>query len=212
MQQILVYADSLTWGIVPTTRNRLPFERRWPGVLEGELLRRGRRVRILEDCLNGRRTMLEDPLLPGRNGLTGLAQKIEMHSPLALVVIMLGTNDFQCVHTHTAWDAAQGIATLVRAIRGAPIEPGMLVPPVLVVVPPALESPKGPIAAKFAGAEKKCAGLAQAYRDVCAALGCTCFDAGTVTTSSRVDGVHLDADQHAVLGRALAEVITPILG
>ena len=84
MQQILVYADSLTWGIVPTTRTRLPFEQRWPGVLEAELTGKGRRVRILEDCLNGRRTVFEDPFLPGRNGLLGLAQKIEMHSPLAL--------------------------------------------------------------------------------------------------------------------------------
>lgn len=212
MQQILVYADSLTWGIVPATRNRLPFEQRWPGVLEADLLKRGRRVRILEDCLNGRRTVFEDPFLPGRNGLTGLAQKIEMHSPLALVAIMLGTNDFQSVHPHTAWHAAQGITTLIHTIRQAPIEPGMPVPPILVVVPPAVQSPKGPIAPKFAGAEQKCVGLSQAYHQACVALDCTCFDAGTVTTSSRVDGVHLDADQHAVLGRALADVIAPMLG
>ena len=211
MQQILVYADSLTWGIVPTTRTRLPFEQRWPGVLEAELTGKGRRVRILEDCLNGRRTVFEDPFLPGRNGLLGLAQKIEMHSPLALVVLMLGTNDFQSVHPHTAWHAAQGVSTLVRTIRQAPIEPGMPVPAILVVVPPVIECPKGPIAAKFEGAGKKCAGLVQAYRDVCAALDCPCFDAGTVTSSSRVDGVHLDVDQHAVLGKALANVVTPLV-
>ena len=34
MKQILVYSDSLTWGIIPGTRNRLPFDRRWPGVME----------------------------------------------------------------------------------------------------------------------------------------------------------------------------------
>ncbi len=26
MQQVLVYSDSLSWGIVPTTRKRLPFD------------------------------------------------------------------------------------------------------------------------------------------------------------------------------------------
>jgi lysophospholipase L1-like esterase len=210
MQQILVYADSLTWGIVPTTRKRLPFHQRWPGVLEEELLRTGRRVRILEDCLNGW-TVFEDSFLPGRNGLQGLAQRIEMHSPLALVVLMLGTNDFQSVHPHTAWHAAQGILTLVRTIRQAPIEPGMPVPPILVVVPPAIQSPKGPVAAKFEGAGAKCAGLAQAYRDACATLDCPCFDAGTVTPSSHVDGVHLDVDQHALLGKALTEVVASII-
>ena len=55
----------------------------------------------------------------GRNGLTGLAQCIEMHAPLALVVLMLGTNDFQSMHPHTAWHSAQGIAALVAAIRSA---------------------------------------------------------------------------------------------
>ncbi|MDE0506443.1 MAG: GDSL family lipase, partial [Candidatus Poribacteria bacterium] len=56
MKQILVYSDSLTWGIIPNTRNRLEFEARWPGVLESALIRNGIPVRVIEDCLNGRRT------------------------------------------------------------------------------------------------------------------------------------------------------------
>lgn len=211
MEQILVYADSLSWGIIPNTRQRLAFQERWPGVLERTLVERGRSIRVLEDCLNGRRTAFEDPFLPGRNGLAGLAQKIEMHSPLALVILMLGTNDFQSVHPHSAWHAAQGIGTLVKAIRQAPIEPGMPVPPVLVVVPPSIRPSKGPMAAKFAGAEVKCAGLAQAYREVCAALDCPVFEAGSVTTSSRVDGIHLDSDQHLLLGKALADVVIGLI-
>jgi lysophospholipase L1-like esterase len=211
MQQLFVYADSLSWGIIPTTRNRLPFNQRWPGVLEGELLRMGKQVRVLEDCLNGRRTVFDDPFLPGRNGLIGLAQKIEMHSPLALTIIMLGTNDFQSVHPHTAWHAAQGVATLVKAVRQAPVEPGMPIPPVLVVVPPPIVTPRGPIAAKFVDAANKSLGLAEAYREVCLLLSCHYFDAGTVTPSSRVDGVHLDADQHSVLGKALSSIVEPII-
>ena len=68
MKQILVYADSLSWGIVPGTRQRQPFDRRWPGVLENRLNRPDSRVRIIEDCLNGRRTVWDDPFKPGRNG------------------------------------------------------------------------------------------------------------------------------------------------
>lgn len=211
MRQILVYADSLSWGIIPATRERLPFAQRWPGVLEATLLRDGHPVRVLEDCLNGRRTVFEDPYLPGRNGLLGLAQKIEMHSPLALTILMLGTNDFQSVHPHTATHAAQGIATLVRAIRAAPVEPGMPIPPVLVVVPPPFGVPRGAIAWKFAGAPEKSGGLASAYREICATLECACFDAGSVTKSSRVDGVHLDPDQHALLGAALAAPVAKLI-
>jgi len=211
MDQILVYADSLSWGIVPDTRRRLPFDARWPGVMEGELGRTGRRVRVIEDCLNGRRTVWDDPFKPGRNGLAGLEQRIEVNSPLALVVLMLGTNDFQSMHPHGAWHAAQGITALVHAIRRAPIEPGMPVPKVLVVAPPPIRTPKGSIAPKFAGADAKCVGLAAAYARVAAELGCRFFDAARVTASSAVDGVHLDAAGHRALGRALAEVVADVL-
>jgi lysophospholipase L1-like esterase len=210
VQHILVYSDSLAWGIIPLSRKRLPFEARWPGVMELALGEAGHPVRVVEDCLNGRRTVWEDPFKPGRNGLAGLAQRIEIHSPLALVILMLGTNDFQSMHPHTAWHAAQGIAALVDVIRRAPIEPGMPVPPVLVVAPPPIVSPRGPIAAKFENAAAKSAGLAAAYGEITAQLGCHFFDAGAVTDASTVDGVHLDADQHQRLGMSLAAFIATL--
>jgi Lysophospholipase L1 and related esterases len=213
MKQILVYADSLTWGIIPNTRKRLAFDQRWPGVMEKRLNASDAGVRVIEDCLNGRRTVWEDPFKPGRNGLQGLAQRIEIHSPLSLVVLMLGTNDFQFCHPYNdPWASAQGIAALVHEIRKAPIEPGMPVPPVLVVAPPLIRLPQGPIAAKFKGAETRCAGLADAYREVAGGLGCPFFDAESITRSSQVDGVHLDADQHEKLGSALADPVRAILG
>jgi len=211
MDQILVYADSLSWGIIPATRERLPFEQRWPGVMEIALGLTGRKVRVIEDCLNGRRTVWDDPFKPGRNGLVGLAQCIESHSPLALVVLMLGTNDFQSTHQNNAWHSSQGILALISAIRTAPIEPGMPVPPILVVAPPAIRTPKGSMASKFDGADQRFAGLSDAYRKVCVEARCHFFDASSVARTSEVDGVHLDADQHLALGRALSSKVTSLL-
>ena len=212
MHHVLVYGDSLTWGIVPNTRKRFPFDERWPGILENKLNELGPRVRLIEDCLNGRRTVWEDPFKPGRNGSEGLSTCIEKHSPLVLVILMLGTNDFQFSHPYNnAWSAAQGIVTMVNEIRKSPIEPGTPIPPILVICPPPICSPKGVLAEKFSGAEQRCAGLADAYRLVCSDLGCHFFDAASVTSSSRVDGIHLDADQHMALGRALADVVAPLL-
>lgn len=210
-QHILVYGDSLSWGIIPNTRRRLPFDLRWPGVMETALSSAGARVRVIEDCLNGRRTVWEDPFKPGRNGQVGLAQRIEIHSPLALVILMLGTNDFQSMHQFDAWHSAQGLRALIATIRTAPIEPGMPIPEILVVAPPPIELPKGPIAPKFAGAEHKCVGLAEAFKQVCDEIGCQFFDAGSVVSSSRVDGVHLDAEQHATLGLALSRLVRELL-
>src|SRR5262245_5896224 len=90
MQQVLVYGDSLSWGIVPNTRRRLSFPERWPGVMERTLVEGGRQVRVIEDCLNGRRTAWDDPFKPGRNALEGVEQRMEINSPLALVILMLG--------------------------------------------------------------------------------------------------------------------------
>jgi len=210
MKHILVYGDSLSWGIIPNTRQRLPFYRRWTGVLEAQLVSGGKKVRVIEDCLNGRRTAWDDPFKPGRNGLSGIGQRIEVNSPLALVIVMLGTNDFQSSHQNDAWHSAQGLAAIVRAIRSAPIEPGMLIPPILIVSPPMI-APKGMIAAKFSGAEVRCVGMAAAQRQIAAEEGCAYLDAASVTISSVVDGVHLDADQHERLGQALASHVAILI-
>ncbi len=207
MDQILVYGDSLSWGIIPGTRERLPFSKRWPGVLEAELQRREVRVRVIEDCLNGRSTVLDEAVRPGRNGLIGLEQRIEVNSPLALVIIMLGVNDFHTGHNFTANDTAQGLGMLVDAIRRAPIEPDMPRPGVLLVAPPPLQASRGPLAAKFVNAEAKSAGLNNFIRDVAKEAGCEFFDAGSVTSTSAVDGVHLDDTQHLALGIALADIV-----
>ena len=171
----------------------------------------GLKVRVIEDCLNGRRTVFEDPYKAGRNGLQGLSQRIEVNSPLALVILMLGTNDFQSMHPHNAWHAAQGIATLVNAIRTAPIEPGMPMPDILVIAPPAIQTAAGPMAEKFAGGDQKCAGLAVAYQQICHDLHCHFFDAGRVVSTSKLDGVHLDQAEHSTLGKAVAEAVKPLL-
>jgi lysophospholipase L1-like esterase len=212
MKQILVYSDSLTWGIIPDTRKRFNFDDRWPGVMENVLNGNGSKYRVIENCLNGRRSAWDDPFKPGRNGLEGVEQVIEMHSPLDLVILMLSTNDFQSVHSHSAWHSAQGIRSLITSIRQAPIEPGMPVPPILLVAPPPIQNPKGSIAPKFEGGDVRCQGLAAELEAVAKELGCLFFDSSSVTSSSEVDGIHLDMEQHHVLGKAIANRVAGALG
>jgi lysophospholipase L1-like esterase len=207
MEQILVYSDSLTWGIIPNTRNRLSFDQRWPGILEASLNSAGKDVRVIENCLNGRRTVWNDPIKEGRDGSQGLAQIIEMHSPLKLVILMLGSNVFQNSHDNNASDSAQGMATLIEIIRQAPIEPGMTIPEILIIAPPPIIEAKGEIVGKFAGAEKRCVGLALELEKIAEQYSASFFNAGGVTDASVVDGIHLDANQHEILGDAVTKVI-----
>lgn len=212
MKHILVYSDSLSWGIIPDTRKRLEFEKRWPGILEDKLNTEKRGFRIIENCLNGRRTVFSDPYKPGRNGLEGLGQVIEYNSPLELVILMLGTNDFQSMHDLNAWHSAQGIRALIHEIQKAPIEPGMSLPKILVVSPPAIQEPKGLIAPKFEGGHIKSQGLSEAFREVSAECGVEFLDAARITQSSQVDGIHLDEEQHSTLGVGISEKVKQILG
>ena len=113
------------------------------------------------------------------------AERFMPYVKYMLLVLMLGTNDFQSIHQFSAAHSAQGLATLIQAIRQAPIEPGMPVPEILVVAPPPIVQPKGSIAPKFEGAAPKSAGLAAALAVVAKERECTFFDAGTVTPTSR---------------------------
>ena len=206
MKQILIYSDSLSWGIIPNTRKRLSFEERWTGVFETELNKGSTTVRVIENCLNGRRTVWSDPFKEGRDGSQGLAQVIEMHSPLELVILMLGTNDFQCMHNNNAWLSAQGTAKLIDIIRSAPIEPEMPIPEIMIVAPPEIIKPKGYIANKFKGAEERYCGLNDELKIIAKENNTAFFDSNTVITASKIDGLHLDMEQHKTLGLALAKV------
>jgi lysophospholipase L1-like esterase len=115
------------------------------------------------------------------------------------------------MHQHNAWHSAQGIGAIVSAIRRAPIEPGMSVPKILVVAPPPIQKAKGAVAPKFEGAEHKAVNLASAFEQVANETGCAFFNAGSVTTTSKVDGVHLDIEQHLALGKAMAKKVKPLL-
>jgi lysophospholipase L1-like esterase len=207
-EQILVYSDSLTWGIIPNTRKRLSFEKRWTGVFENTLNIKGNDVRVIENCLNGRRTVWSDPYKEGRDGSQGLAQVIEMNSPLKLVILMLGTNDFQCTHENNAWLSAQGTVKLINTIRQAPIEPGMSVPEIMIVAPPKIIKPKGIIANKFNNSEKRSIGLAEELEKIAKENSVHYFDAGSVTEASKVDGIHLDEEQHKKLGEAVSNMVS----
>jgi len=211
MKHILIYSDSLTWGIIPNTRKRLEFAKCWPGVFEHTLNIAGHNVRVHENCLNGRRTVWSDPFKEGRDGSKGLAQVIEMHSPLGLVILMLGHNDFQCTHDNSVFLSAQGMAKLIDTIRKAPIEPNMPIPEIMVIAPPLIKNPKGPVANKFLGAEKRGAGINLELAKIAKLNDTHFFDSNTVIQANKEDGIHLDARQHAILGKAVAEAVSVIL-
>ena len=208
MRTVLCYGDSNTWGSDPATRQRFGPDVRWPGVLARAL---GAEYRVIEEGLNGRTTIWDDPIEPHRNGKTYLPPCLESHQPLDLVVIMLGTNDLKQRFGHSASDIAQAAASLgqitrriARTADGAPAQ-------VLLVAPPPV-STLTDLDQMFAGASATSRDFARYYRLEAARQECAFLDAGQVVISSDLDGIHLDVGEHRKLGDAVAAEVRRLVG
>ena len=137
-KQILCFGDSNTWGFCPQSTSvaccRYPFSQRWTGVLQGML---GDGYRIAEEGLNGRTTVFEDPLFPDRRGVDAIDMLVRTHSPLDLVLIMLGTNDMKDHLGTTNHAVARGVRALCEHALSVGAESGKK-PRVLAVSPIAI--------------------------------------------------------------------------
>lgn len=205
---VLCYGDSNTWGYDPRTGGRYPRDSRWPGVLRRAL---GEGYLVIEEGLNGRTTVWDDPIEGYKNGKSYLIPCLETHRPIDLVVIMLGTNDLKMRFSVSAFDIANGAGVLVDVAQRSATGPGGGPPQVLLVAPPPVAKLTG-FAEMFEGAERKSARFAEQYRRVATERRCAFLDASTVIRSSDLDGIHLEAGEHEKLAVAVARKVEAILG
>ena len=108
---VLCYGDSNTWGYDPATQKRYPRNVRWAGVLRRAL---GNGYLVIEEGLNGRTTVWDDPIEGYKNGKEYLVPCLETHKPIDLVIIMLGTNDLKARFHVPACDIAAGAGVAIE--------------------------------------------------------------------------------------------------
>ncbi|MBV1920952.1 MAG: SGNH/GDSL hydrolase family protein [Pseudomonadales bacterium] len=200
---IVIYGDSVSWGIIPNTRNRLPFEKRWGGVLQSEL---GGEYHIIEECLNGRTTQYDDVNRPARNGLEHIQMVLESHSPIDVIIVMLGINDFQDVIGVTSEESACGLRNVIQKIQQNPPEPMKVPPRILVIIPPEIEAPLGVMAEKFSGYSRG-KGSEKMYCKELDGLDVSLLKASEYIALSKIDGIHLDEPEHYILGKEVGKRI-----
>jgi lysophospholipase L1-like esterase len=207
MKRILCFGDSNTWGYDPATQNRMDRDTRWAGVLRNQL---GAEYEVIEEGLNGRTTVWNDPIEGYKNGHDYLIPCLETHRPLDLVVIMLGTNDLKKRFSLSAYDIAQGAGVLVRVVQQSAAGYAGEPPHVLLMAPPVVTRLTA-FAEMFEGADAKSTGFARHYAAVATMMGCEFLDAGSLIRSSDLDGIHFEAREHATLAKAVAEKVKEIL-
>lgn len=204
MKTILCYGDSNTWGAVPGGHDeRYPRDIRWTGILQTLLQDE---FYVVEEGLNGRTTVLDDPVEEGRNGKRYLLPCLRTHMPVDLVILMLGTNDLKKRFSFTPYDVARGVASLIQIIYASVTGPAGQ-PPRVIVACPAPFADLGEDPGEFEDGVEKSRRLAAYYAARAKEYDCAFLDAGQYIHSSRVDGIHLEADQHDILAEVMARVV-----
>ena len=207
MRTILCYGDSNTWGYDPATGERFGPDGRWPGVLAREL---GEGYRVIEEGLNGRTTVWDDPIDAHRNGREYLVPCLESHAPLDLVVIALGVNDLKARLALSASDIADGAGALVETVQRSATGPDGGAPAVLLLAPPPVGD-LGDSSEMFEGAREKSRGFPKQYARVADKYGCGLLDLAGVVSPSAIDGVHFEAEEHEKIGREVGKRVKGVL-
>ena len=201
MYAVLCYGDSNTYGRDAVSKGRLERNIRWPGVLQ-QLL--GEEYYVIEEGLNGRTTVWDDPVRGQnkRNGSLYLLPCLESHSPVDMVILMLGTNDCKTRYCVTPYDIGQSLGYLVEIIQKSNCGRNGS-PSILILAPP----PLGKLteyAETFSGGMEKSRVLAKHYKSIAEQYGCSFFDTSTVIQSSKLDGLHIDPEDHRKLAEAVS--------
>jgi lysophospholipase L1-like esterase len=211
---IFVFGDSNSWGWNPSNDlvsllKRWDDDERWPGILQKEL---GDKYRVVVDGLNGRTTVWNDPIEEYRCGKDQIIPALDAQAPIDLLIIFVGTNDLKARYTVTAQDIANSAGLLVLKAKNQVGAFAEGKPNILLVCPPPIGPLEGGILENmFAGGVEKSKELSKYFEGVAKAFGVGYFDAGAVVKSSKIDGLHLDKDQHELLGKAISKTVKQLV-
>lgn len=218
--EILCYGDSNTWGTIGRWQesdepsSRYDENTRWPCVLQKEL---GSGYHVIAEGLGGRTTIYPGAGYEWKNGETYLTPCLLSHRPLDLVILMLGSNDLQRAIGMTEERLPVGITRLVELVQALPKAGRGNKPPAILLIAPGEILPSDPggrteVYAKFGGDEGRRLSLLfpQAYERVAREKNCYFLNGQLYAKPGPADGVHLDADSHIRLGKAVAGLVCTI--
>ncbi len=215
MKRILVFGDSNSWGYTDED-NGQRYEKRWPVLLNQELIQKGFNTEIIEDCLPGRTTNIDD-LQDGThlNGAKVLKSSLLSHSPIDFVLILLGTNDLKVRFQRSAINIADGIKELIQIVfetnSGTGSWHDQNKSKLIIICPPALgEKSKDPTWLNFeewVGGLEKSKQLYYSFEKVCSQMGVDLIDTNQFCQSSNVDPIHWSKPMHQKFSEKLTKII-----
>jgi lysophospholipase L1-like esterase len=210
-RRIVCFGDSNTWGYDAKTQERFPEGVRWTSILSEYL---GDEFQVIEEGLSGRTSVVDDPLFEGLNGISYIHPCLMSHSPLELVIIMLGTNDTKERFSLTSYNIAQGIARLSHKAKNTPVGKQGTPPMLLVVAPPPisqeyLETDVGKSMGK--DCDRKSEELSKHLEELLKIQGTEFLDTKGIVPMNTIDYMHLDEEGHRLLAKLVFDKIKDLL-
>lgn len=206
MKQILCFGDSNTYGLIPGTKERYPWEVRWTGILGEKVKEKG--FRVIEEGLCGRTTVFEDELRDNRRGVAALPMLLETHQPLEKVILMLGTNDCKTIYQASAEIIGKGIEKLIHQIQA--VDKNMkilLVSPILLAEGVGEAGFDPEFGQESVETSRRLKGV---YQKIAERNGCEFLAASDYAKASEVDREHLDESGHSLLAEAIFSKISNV--
>ena len=202
MKRILCFGDSNTYGYIPDGSGRYGENIRWTSLLQKQL---SSEAIVIEEGLCGRTTVFQDALRCGRCGVDLLPVILESHSPLDLVIVMLGTNDCKSVYGASAEVIGKGMEQLIEQIKcSAPKAEILVISPIQLGTEVWKSEYDPEFSKKSVEISKK---LPAVYTKLAAKHGCMFLAASDYANPSSTDNEHLDAKGHMALAKAIYSVI-----
>ncbi len=209
-KHIVCYGDSNTWGYCAATNQRYEDDQRWTQLLQKSL---GEAYLVAEEGICGRTSVFEDPLEEGLCGLTHLATALGTHSPLDLLIVMLGTNDCKDRYSATAQNIADGVKRLVQKAQQLPVWNGR--PNILIVAPVMIDGRVHTVprigGEMGEGCVKKSRELPELLKITASQTGSEFMDCNPYVQVGSADWMHFDLDSQKRFAAALEEKVRTML-
>lgn len=214
-KHIICLGDSNTHGYCADPQDcadggiRFNEEERWPCLLQRSL---GEEYLVVEEGLSGRTTVFSDPLHEGMDALTYLYPCLKSHEEVALLIIMLGTNDTKERLGANAACIALGMERLVRKAQTVDCWGGKR-PNILIISPPPIKPgmESSEVGAPMGqGCIEKSEQLSGYYAKSAELLGVHFADARGCEFNT-IDYMHLTRKGHAQLAQMLANLVPGLI-
>jgi lysophospholipase L1-like esterase len=208
MKNILCYGDSNTYGLMSDLKSRFPRDIRWTGILQKKL---GEEFYVIEEGLGGRTTVWDDPVEEYKSGKKFLIPCLESHSPLDLVILMLGTNDLKARFSVSSFDIGVSIENLVRTILKTEYGVNFGPPKILLVTPVPIKSVGNiDLDRMIPDAQRRSKELAYYYEQVANKYKIDYLNPDDLIEINPQDGIHYTQKGHATMAELMEQKILEI--